>query len=196
MFETEIGEVAPRCWSWVSIAFSTLMVKVRIVGEEADPKSVHWGNFTLELDECVLVWLNAMWPKDEKECSPAALLVPWNFVNLPILLIVYIFLVVPVVLPKFTSQNAFFFKCSQIYEWPWQIYIILLPELCCHYILPTKKITFPTQTKVGDKYFSGPAITMENTRVGSQTLQHYLESARVSPTHLARLYSATILLFI
>uniref|UniRef100_A0A8C7I6Q1 Ubiquitin conjugation factor E4 B n=1 Tax=Oncorhynchus kisutch TaxID=8019 RepID=A0A8C7I6Q1_ONCKI len=33
-------------------------------------------------------------------------------------------------------------------------------------------------TKVGDKYFSGPAITMENTRVGSQTLQHYLESAR------------------
>uniref|UniRef100_A0A8C7IAY7 Ubiquitin conjugation factor E4 B n=1 Tax=Oncorhynchus kisutch TaxID=8019 RepID=A0A8C7IAY7_ONCKI len=40
-------------------------------------------------------------------------------------------------------------------------------------------------TKVGDKYFSGPAITMENTRVGSQTLQHYLESARVSPNHLA-----------
>lgn len=33
-------------------------------------------------------------------------------------------------------------------------------------------------TKVGDKYFSGPAITMENTRVVSQTLQHYLESAR------------------
>nr|XP_046223628.1 LOW QUALITY PROTEIN: ubiquitin conjugation factor E4 B-like [Oncorhynchus gorbuscha] len=33
-------------------------------------------------------------------------------------------------------------------------------------------------TKVGGKYFSGPAITMENTRVGSQTLQHYLESAR------------------
>uniref|UniRef100_A0A4W5PV03 Ubiquitin conjugation factor E4 B n=1 Tax=Hucho hucho TaxID=62062 RepID=A0A4W5PV03_9TELE len=33
-------------------------------------------------------------------------------------------------------------------------------------------------TKVGDKYFSGPAITMENTRVGSQTLQHYLELAR------------------
>ncbi|CAB1336918.1 unnamed protein product, partial [Coregonus sp. 'balchen'] len=26
--------------------------------------------------------------------------------------------------------------------------------------------SFPTQTKVGDKYFSGPAITMENTRVG------------------------------
>ncbi|XP_058498861.1 ubiquitin conjugation factor E4 B isoform X5 [Solea solea] len=33
-------------------------------------------------------------------------------------------------------------------------------------------------TKVGDKYFSGPAITMENTRVVSQSLQHYLESAR------------------
>lgn len=38
---------------------------------------------------------------------------------------------------------------------------------------------FP-QTKVGEKYFSGPAITMENTRVVSQSLQHYLESARVS----------------
>ncbi|XP_077370861.1 ubiquitin conjugation factor E4 B isoform X2 [Festucalex cinctus] len=33
-------------------------------------------------------------------------------------------------------------------------------------------------TKVGDKYFSGPAITMENTRVVSQSLQHYLELAR------------------
>ncbi|XP_051961212.1 ubiquitin conjugation factor E4 B isoform X1 [Xyrauchen texanus] len=33
-------------------------------------------------------------------------------------------------------------------------------------------------TKVGDKHFSGPAITMENTRVVSQSLQHYLESAR------------------
>ncbi|XP_029012652.1 ubiquitin conjugation factor E4 B isoform X3 [Betta splendens] len=33
-------------------------------------------------------------------------------------------------------------------------------------------------TKVGDKYFSGPAITIENTRVVSQSLQHYLESAR------------------
>ncbi|XP_035992619.1 ubiquitin conjugation factor E4 B isoform X2 [Fundulus heteroclitus] len=33
-------------------------------------------------------------------------------------------------------------------------------------------------TKVGDKYFSGPAITAENTRVVSQSLQHYLESAR------------------
>ncbi|XP_056128765.1 ubiquitin conjugation factor E4 B [Lampris incognitus] len=33
-------------------------------------------------------------------------------------------------------------------------------------------------TKVGDKYFSGPAITMENTRVVNQSLQHYLESAR------------------
>uniref|UniRef100_A0A8C8A480 Ubiquitin conjugation factor E4 B n=1 Tax=Oryzias sinensis TaxID=183150 RepID=A0A8C8A480_9TELE len=32
--------------------------------------------------------------------------------------------------------------------------------------------------KVADKYFSGPAITMENTRVVSQSLQHYLESAR------------------
>lgn len=38
---------------------------------------------------------------------------------------------------------------------------------------------FP-QTKVGEKYFSGPAITLENTRVVSQSLQHYLESARVS----------------
>lgn len=36
------------------------------------------------------------------------------------------------------------------------------------------------QAKVADKYFSGPAITMENTRVVSQSLQHYLESARVS----------------
>lgn len=36
------------------------------------------------------------------------------------------------------------------------------------------------KTRVGDKYFSGPAITMENTRVVSQSLQHYLESARVS----------------
>ncbi|KPP72644.1 ubiquitin conjugation factor E4 B-like, partial [Scleropages formosus] len=33
-------------------------------------------------------------------------------------------------------------------------------------------------TKVGDKYFSGPTITLENTRVVSQSLQHYLESAR------------------
>ncbi|XP_061832813.1 ubiquitin conjugation factor E4 B isoform X2 [Nerophis lumbriciformis] len=33
-------------------------------------------------------------------------------------------------------------------------------------------------TKVGDKYFSGPAITIENTRVVSQSLQHHLESAR------------------
>uniref|UniRef100_A0A9J8D8T9 Ubiquitin conjugation factor E4 B n=1 Tax=Cyprinus carpio carpio TaxID=630221 RepID=A0A9J8D8T9_CYPCA len=33
-------------------------------------------------------------------------------------------------------------------------------------------------TKVGDKFFSGPAITVENTRVVSQSLQHYLESAR------------------
>ncbi|MFT7798460.1 ubiquitin conjugation factor E4 B-like [Arapaima gigas] len=33
-------------------------------------------------------------------------------------------------------------------------------------------------TKVGDKYFSGPAITLENTRVVSQSLQHYLELAR------------------
>uniref|UniRef100_A0AAY4C646 Ubiquitin conjugation factor E4 B n=1 Tax=Denticeps clupeoides TaxID=299321 RepID=A0AAY4C646_9TELE len=32
--------------------------------------------------------------------------------------------------------------------------------------------------RVGDKYFSGPAITMENTRVVSQSLQHYLECAR------------------
>nr|XP_033777404.1 ubiquitin conjugation factor E4 B isoform X4 [Geotrypetes seraphini] len=33
-------------------------------------------------------------------------------------------------------------------------------------------------TKVVEKYFSGPAITLENTRVVSQSLQHYLESAR------------------
>lgn len=37
---------------------------------------------------------------------------------------------------------------------------------------------FP-QTKVGEKYFSGPAITIENIRVVSQSMQHYLESARV-----------------
>uniref|UniRef100_A0A8C9T7G9 Ubiquitin conjugation factor E4 B n=1 Tax=Scleropages formosus TaxID=113540 RepID=A0A8C9T7G9_SCLFO len=36
----------------------------------------------------------------------------------------------------------------------------------------------PQLSIVGDKYFSGPAITMENTRVVSQSLQHYLESAR------------------
>ncbi|XP_018081118.1 ubiquitin conjugation factor E4 B isoform X1 [Xenopus laevis] len=32
--------------------------------------------------------------------------------------------------------------------------------------------------KVVEKYFSGPTITLENTRVVSQSLQHYLESAR------------------
>ncbi|KAG8434802.1 hypothetical protein GDO86_012957 [Hymenochirus boettgeri] len=32
--------------------------------------------------------------------------------------------------------------------------------------------------KVVEKYFSGPSITLENTRVVSQSLQHYLESAR------------------
>ncbi|XP_075577588.1 ubiquitin conjugation factor E4 B isoform X2 [Pelecanus crispus] len=32
--------------------------------------------------------------------------------------------------------------------------------------------------KVVEKYFSGPAITLENTRVVSQSLQHYLELAR------------------
>ncbi|XP_068599959.1 ubiquitin conjugation factor E4 B [Brachionichthys hirsutus] len=32
--------------------------------------------------------------------------------------------------------------------------------------------------KVGDRYFSGPAITMESTRVFSQSMQHYLETAR------------------
>ncbi|XP_069804389.1 ubiquitin conjugation factor E4 B isoform X1 [Dendropsophus ebraccatus] len=32
--------------------------------------------------------------------------------------------------------------------------------------------------KVVEKYFSGPAITLENTRVVSQSLQHYMESAR------------------
>lgn len=36
------------------------------------------------------------------------------------------------------------------------------------------------QNKVVEKYFSGPAITLENTRVVSQSLQHYLELARVS----------------
>ena len=30
-----------------------------------------------------------------------------------------------------------------------------------------------------EKYFSGPAITLENTRVVSQSLQHYLELGRV-----------------
>ena len=33
--------------------------------------------------------------------------------------------------------------------------------------------------KVVEKYFSGPAITLENTRVVSQSLQHYLELGRV-----------------
>ncbi|XP_029873599.1 ubiquitin conjugation factor E4 B isoform X2 [Aquila chrysaetos chrysaetos] len=33
-------------------------------------------------------------------------------------------------------------------------------------------------SKVVEKYFSGPAITLENTRVVSQSLQHYLELAR------------------
>lgn len=35
------------------------------------------------------------------------------------------------------------------------------------------------QAKVVEKYFSGPAITLENTRVVSQSLQHYLELGRV-----------------
>ncbi|XP_019349526.1 ubiquitin conjugation factor E4 B isoform X2 [Alligator mississippiensis] len=34
-------------------------------------------------------------------------------------------------------------------------------------------------TKVVEKYFSGPAITLENNRVVSQSLQHYLELARL-----------------
>ncbi|XP_043919079.1 ubiquitin conjugation factor E4 B isoform X1 [Protopterus annectens] len=33
-------------------------------------------------------------------------------------------------------------------------------------------------TKVMEKYFSGPTIPLENTRVVNQTLQHYVESAR------------------
>ncbi|KAL0603467.1 Ubiquitin conjugation factor E4 B [Plecturocebus cupreus] len=33
--------------------------------------------------------------------------------------------------------------------------------------------------KVVEKYFSGPAITLENTRVVSQSLQHYLELGRI-----------------
>lgn len=45
------------------------------------------------------------------------------------------------------------------------------------------------QVKVVEKYFSGPAITLENTRVVSQSLQHYLELGRVgaerSPRELA-----------
>uniref|UniRef100_A0A2K6MVM1 Ubiquitin conjugation factor E4 n=1 Tax=Rhinopithecus bieti TaxID=61621 RepID=A0A2K6MVM1_RHIBE len=35
--------------------------------------------------------------------------------------------------------------------------------------------------KVVEKYFSGPAITLENTRVVSQSLQHYLELGRRLP---------------
>ncbi|KAM6046667.1 ubiquitin conjugation factor E4 B isoform 6-T6 [Chlamydotis macqueenii] len=38
--------------------------------------------------------------------------------------------------------------------------------------------SFYFQNKVVEKYFSGPAITLENTRVVSQSLQHYLELAR------------------
>lgn len=38
---------------------------------------------------------------------------------------------------------------------------------------------FSSQAKVVEKYFSGPAITLENTRVVSQSLQHYLELGRV-----------------
>lgn len=38
---------------------------------------------------------------------------------------------------------------------------------------------FSFQAKVVEKYFSGPAITLENTRVVSQSLQHYLELGRV-----------------
>lgn len=37
-----------------------------------------------------------------------------------------------------------------------------------------------------EKYFSGPAITLENTRVVSQSLQHYLELGRVG-AHTAAL---------
>lgn len=53
-------------------------------------------------------------------------------------------------------------------------------EVKFHLVNFTYYMPFWFQTKVGDKYFSGPAITMENTRVVSQSLQHYLESARVS----------------
>lgn len=38
---------------------------------------------------------------------------------------------------------------------------------------------FSFQAKVVEKYFSGPTITLENTRVVSQSLQHYLEVGRV-----------------
>jgi len=48
-----------------------------------------------------------------------------------------------------------------------------LPPYICQY-------SFYFQNKVVEKYFSGPAITLENTRVVSQSLQHYLELARVS----------------
>lgn len=46
-------------------------------------------------------------------------------------------------------------------------------ELCADYS------SFSFQVKVVEKYFSGPAITLENTRVVSQSLQHYLELGRV-----------------
>ncbi|MEQ2175515.1 hypothetical protein GOODEAATRI_018666 [Goodea atripinnis] len=45
-----------------------------------------------------------------------------------------------------------------------------LAELC--------EIKFGKTHPVCNLYFSGPAITMENTRVVSQSLQHYLELAR------------------
>lgn len=38
------GEVSPRRWSWVSYAFSPLMVKDRIGRGEAGPRSVTRGN--------------------------------------------------------------------------------------------------------------------------------------------------------
>lgn len=62
--------------------------------------------------------------------------------------------------------------------------ICTLPLLCSdsfsnvHYML-IEFFPFSFQAKVVEKYFSGPAITLENTRVVSQSLQHYLELGRV-----------------
>ncbi|KAI1231555.1 hypothetical protein IHE44_0008010 [Lamprotornis superbus] len=44
--------------------------------------------------------------------------------------------------------------------------------------LDSDNFKYPLMNKVVEKYFSGPAITLENTRVVSQSLQHYLELAR------------------
>ncbi|KAJ7400222.1 Ubiquitin conjugation factor E4 B [Pitangus sulphuratus] len=62
-----------------------------------------------------------------------------------------------------------------------QIFIPILQGLAAaskECSLDSDNFKYPLMNKVVEKYFSGPAITLENTRVVSQSLQHYLELAR------------------